>query len=311
MIMRITCVRRLNPLFVFAPALFVCLIISCTRTPPVNPPVIKDPSGDTTTVIWSGALPSALLQTGEYPLWFQLTENGPLHIESIDYLYFSPAFAPWPYALYIRFLHERTEGLVMTINRDGFLKIAPNNEAASGLALYHFPGGEFWRYYTVGGFIFNNNEPAAVLYMDSRFINTDIQQPRLRTWSFNMNSNTPFPVQIPALERFPAEEDWSVDTLHLGNDGLMYYRAARRSGTSPSVRMFRTASLLQAGEEISITVFINSFSRQTDVFDPSLPPLPKGFVYTSMGTVGDSLFVSWEEQEDFSIGAAGFVVLKR
>ena len=43
----------------------------------------------------------------------------------------------------------------------------------------------------------------------------------------------------------------------------------------------------------------------------SLPALPKGFVYTGVGPVGDSaLAVSWEEQQDLGIGAAGFMLIK-
>jgi hypothetical protein len=42
----------------------------------------------------------------------------------------------------------------------------------------------------------------------------------------------------------------------------------------------------------------------------SLPPLPHGFVYTWIGMTGDTIIASWEEQEGYSIGAAGFMVIK-
>lgn len=52
------------------------------------------------------------------------------------------------------------------------------------------------------------------------------------------------------------------------------------------------------GESIRVTPF-------------SLPALPQGFVYTGVGPVGDSaLVVSWEEQQDLGIGAAGFMLIK-
>jgi hypothetical protein len=41
----------------------------------------------------------------------------------------------------------------------------------------------------------------------------------------------------------------------------------------------------------------------------SLPPLPEDFVYTGIGLAGDTVFASWEEQDGYSIGAAGFMVL--
>jgi hypothetical protein len=42
----------------------------------------------------------------------------------------------------------------------------------------------------------------------------------------------------------------------------------------------------------------------------SLPSLPEGFVYTGIGMIAGAVFASWEEQEGYSIGAAGFTALK-
>ena len=43
----------------------------------------------------------------------------------------------------------------------------------------------------------------------------------------------------------------------------------------------------------------------------TLPPLPEGFVYTGIGLAGDdTLFAAWEEQEEYSVGAAGFMVIQ-
>ena len=43
----------------------------------------------------------------------------------------------------------------------------------------------------------------------------------------------------------------------------------------------------------------------------SLPSLPEGFVYTWIGMVGNTIFASWEEQDGYSVGAAGFMVIIR
>jgi len=283
--------------------LLFCLLVSCSRTS------AKQPAE--TSVVWIGAVPTAVLQTGGQPIWFQLTENGPIHIETIEDALFSRALVPWPYAPHIRFLQETDGALVMAVNRDGFLKIAPNDGEAKGLALYRFSGGEFFKQYTIGGFVFYGENPAALLYLDDRFLDSSAPVPNPRTWSFNMNSNQPFPLEIPALRSFPEEEGWDADTLRLGSDGLFYYRAAKRSGSGQAVYMFRTADLAQAGEEISIEVFHNSAPHTAEISHPSLPSLPEGFFYTGIGFAGDSIFASWEEQEDFSIGSAGFVVIKR
>jgi hypothetical protein len=41
----------------------------------------------------------------------------------------------------------------------------------------------------------------------------------------------------------------------------------------------------------------------------ALPPLPEGFVYTRIGFVGTVLIAGWEEQQDWLVGAAGFMVI--
>jgi hypothetical protein len=41
----------------------------------------------------------------------------------------------------------------------------------------------------------------------------------------------------------------------------------------------------------------------------TLPVLPEGFVYTRIGFAGPVLIAAWEEQQDWRIGAAGFMVI--
>jgi hypothetical protein len=41
-----------------------------------------------------------------------------------------------------------------------------------------------------------------------------------------------------------------------------------------------------------------------------LPPLPENFVYSHVVRLGDLIFAAWEEQEDYNIGAAGFMVFR-
>jgi hypothetical protein len=41
----------------------------------------------------------------------------------------------------------------------------------------------------------------------------------------------------------------------------------------------------------------------------ALPVLPEGFAYTRIGFAGSVLIASWEEQQDWQIGAAGFMVI--
>jgi hypothetical protein len=285
--------------------IFVLSAVSCTRSSGEKSVPIPASS------VRLGAQPIAILQTGAQPLWFQLTENGPLLIVSIEDAINSAALIPWPLALHVRFVHEEGEELTMAVNRDGFMKIAPNGGEVPGLAMYRFSGGDFWRQYTIGGFALYNENPLVVLYLDDRFLDSASPLPLPRAWTFNMDSDWPFPVDIPAFQRFPTGEGWDIDTLRSSGDGLIYYRAARRRGSQPEIRMLRTNDLSQAGEDISLEVFYNSAPRETEISHPLLPSLPKGFFYTGIANAGDSLFASWEEQEEFNIGAAGFVVVKK
>ena len=288
--------------FPFCGILF-CLLLSCARSPetPVQVQGENYPPA---------AAPLAILQPGEHPLWFQLTEEGPVLLESIEDACYSAALIPWPLALHIRFFLEKGDELFMAINRDGFMKLAPYKGAVSGIGLYCFSGGEFWRQYTIGGFVFYENKPAVLLYLDDRFLDSAAALPKPRSWTFNMESNIPFPLNIPALEFFPVDEGWDVDYLRHSPDGFWYYRAGKRSAPQPEVHLLRTADLAQAGKDVSLEAFQNSAPRSTEFsLHSSLPPLPEGFFYTGTGQAGGSLFASWEEQEDFNIGAAGFVLL--
>ena len=289
------------------------ILLSCSR--PVNNSENTDESlvEASTLVTWSGAWPMAVLQPGGYPLWFQLTENGPAHIESIEDAVNSSDLIPWPYALHISYLFEKDGSLVMAVNRDGFLKLEQHeNGGVSGLAMYRFYGGNFFNEFTVGGFVFYDDNPIALLYRDNLFLNDSAAAAYAlsRTWSFNMNSNILFPVDIPALNLFPEEEGWIIDTLRQANDGFFYGRAEKKG--QREIQMFRTRdlSLVSGISNISSDVFYASSPKETDFFHPRLPPLPEGFAYTGIGQIADTLFASWEEQTDYSIGAAGFVVIK-
>jgi len=294
-------------LALFLLIIFLCLFFSCYR----SSGGVSGAENTYVNVTWTGARPEAVLQTGAYPLWFQLTDEGPVHIVSIEDAVSAAAFIPWPYALHVRFLYKADDEIIMVVNRSGFIKIAPNKiSEISGLIMHRFNGGKFWRQYTAGGFVFFEGKPAALLYLEDRFMETDLAPPNQRTWTFNMESNIPFPIQIPVLQSFPYEEGWEADTLRTGKDGLFYYRVANKSGSSVSVRMFRTGDLTKIGEEISIDVFYNSVPRKNDISHSLLPVLPDGFYYTGIEYIGDSIFASWEEQQDYSIGAAGFMLIK-
>ncbi|MCL2129308.1 MAG: hypothetical protein FWH35_03030 [Treponema sp.] len=67
-------------------------------------------------------------------------------------------------------------------------------------------------------------------------------------------------------------------------------------------------------DNLALAIFSNGsgfISREKEAAPRalSLPSLPPNFVYTGIAVIGKILVVSWEEQEDAGIGAAGFLVL--
>ncbi|MDR1252671.1 MAG: hypothetical protein LBK62_10990 [Treponema sp.] len=357
-------------------AVFLLCLFSCARSG----------TESVTGLTRYGPQPIAVLQAGEYPLWFQLTGTGPVLLDSIEDARFSTALIPWPAALHIRFMLAREDELVMAVNRDGFLRLAPWDE--SGAGLYHLPGGEFWRRYTVGALVMFEEKPAALLYRDDRFLDSNARFPQPRVWTFGPESSVPEGLDIPALDLFPPDEGWDADTLRLGPDGFWYYRVLKQDGPQPESRLLRAADLGQPGDPVSIGTFQNSALPEPKSAAPaplrelldaaardawalvispdfpqsrsftgsgqtgpgllayyrtgaaedgkdilaaailpdgqgiylsdavegpqpfSLPSLPEGFVYTGIGFAAGTLFAAWEEQEEYNIGAAGFMVIR-
>jgi hypothetical protein len=363
--------------------LLQCLLFSCARSEnkdsaTANAERITQPPAS------SSVSPMAILQAGKYPLWFQLSAEGPVLLESVEDACFSAALVPWPLAPHIRFMLAQGEDLLMTVNGDGFICLSPKADGQVGL--YRFSGGEFWRQYTIGAFILFDEKPAALLYRDDRFFDSSAPLPAPRLWTFDLRSGKPKTLIIPSLDIFTPEDGWDVDTLRRGGDSYWYFRAVKKTAEQPEIRMLRSGDLVQEGEKVSLGAFQNAALPEplsaapsplremlTAVFSEnncglaaivspefqttrsfatdrekaaifgfysnkpekafflaafprgnalyaetstsvirhfSLPSLPEGFVYTGIGLCGDTVFASWEEQDEYSIGAAGFMVIK-
>jgi hypothetical protein len=362
--------------------LVLLLLFSCTK--------VADKGAETThsvpASIVPSARPSAIVQAGEYPLWFQFGDAGPVPIETIDDACFSAAFVPWPHAPHVRFLLAQGDDLLMAVNQEGLIRFAP--QGAGRMGLYRLSGGDFWRQYTVGAFVLIDTQPVALLYRDDRFLDSDAPLPSPRLWTFDLSSTVLKTLTLPALDIFAPEDDWDIDALRRGGDEQWYFRASRKNATRPELRMFRSGDLIGEGTQVSLGTFQNTalpqplstapeplcemlavtfaesscgvaaivspefqtirsfatdkekeiifgfYSGNSDsqpggaslvavqasgngwyiksassVSRFSLPSLPEGFYYTGIGMVGDTIIASWEEQDEYSIGAAGFMVL--
>ena len=329
----------------------------------------------------------AILQAGEYPLWFQFTDDGPVLLETIDDAIFSAALVPWPLAPHARFTLAWAKDIVMAVNGDGFIRLSPW-EGGPGIGLYRAAGGEHWQRYTVGAFVLLEERPVALLYRDDRFFDSDAPLPAPRLWTLDRFLPAPQPFALPVLDGFTPDDGWDIDALRRGKDGW-YFRAVKKGAARSEIRMLRSADLARESEQVSLGAFQNAalplplsaapeplremlaalfaaagcgavtlvspepdnarsyavdregtaitgfYSGAEDaaagalllaasplgdgiairqgadaVRRFNLPPLPENFVYTEIGVIGDTIVAVWEEQDGYSIGAAGFMVVR-
>jgi len=369
----------------FAVVLLSCLLFSCTR----GKEVVGVQQSESMVRPLPAVRPLAVLQAGKYPLWFQFTDDGPVLIEAIEDACFSAAFIPWPLARHISFILARDDEIMMTVNRDGFICLSSWRSGKAendGIGLYYISGGEYWQRYTTGGFFLlgEDRKPVALLLRDDRFVDSDQPVPPVRLWTFDLQAALPYTTPMPALDAFPPEDGWDIDGFRHGSDAYWYFRATRKTGARPEIRMLRTGDLATPGEQVSLGAFQNSakpemvsaapeaLGKMLDiVFSESgynaafvlspefqyadryfaanpesdaitgfysgafflavsaangeafyietgdtssrrffLPALPEDFFYTKIAMISGVVFASWEEQGDYSMGAAGFMVIK-
>ena len=365
-----------------------CVFFSCTK-----PEEKKLRTSDTETGIIQNILqPIAKIQAGEYPLWFQVTKNGPELLETIENACFSAALIPWPIAPHIRYILALDDSITFAVNCEGFIHFSLDK--SERIDMFRISGGEFWQQYTVGAFFAYEKQPVALLFLDDIFIDSDSLPPSPRLWTYTLYSSFPESVDIPVMNLFPAEEGWNIDMFQYKGDGFWYYRAKNKNNAPPiqwrRFDSFNNAEInLNGGEKITIGVFRNVdipeplsaapaplqellkeletsncgiasvicakfpnvrnfsisenknafaafYSEKTDasfllaadpmgkaffcktengsapsVYEFNLPVLPDAFIYTGICLINDTIIAAWEEQEGYSIGAAGFMVIRK
>jgi hypothetical protein len=307
---------------------FLVPLLSCGRPAPA-PPVgnNREPSGGgTETALQAFEDPRrnlfALLRAGENPLWFEFSDQGPRLIGSPGEAEAAP-FVPWPLARHVREILSLEGELFFAVNRDGLLaasawksrdKTGSGTQPDPDAALYRIPGDLYWQAYTVAALFPYQGRPALLFYRDDHFSDPPPNPPDPPVLGPAEDFSGFAALEIPALEDIPFAEGWEADLLRPGTDGYWYYRGLTRVEGGRDIRYFRTASLSRKGEEVSTGAFWASQAPAeagTDGEDGLLlPVLPEGFVYTGSAWLGDTLFAAWEEQEDYNIGAAGFMALK-
>jgi hypothetical protein len=159
--------------------------------------------------------------------------------------------------------------------------------------------------------------PALFFYRDDVFTEPALPPPRPPVLALRPGPARPGDLaygslealEIPALAGIPFAEGWEADILRPGADGLWYYRLSRRKNGGREARYFRSADLSRAGEETGPGPYRNS-QKEAEPDASGLPPLPDDFVYTHVVRLGDTVIAAWEEQQDYNIGAAGFMLIR-
>ncbi|MDR2499774.1 MAG: hypothetical protein LBD37_01675 [Treponema sp.] len=195
----------------------------------------------------------ALVIPGAFPLWFELNSAVPVQISSPDESVPLP-FTPWPSARHIAGMTVGKGRLVMAVNREGLLILAPREEA---LALYWLQGGPAWESYTVGAVFRYQENPAALLYRNDFFLQAEsasrLPPPLDRVWGLT-GAFQLMPIG-GAFADMPAQEGWNLEDLRFGRDGLWHYRGARESSSQREVRYSRAVDLEVPGKMSSFGLF--------------------------------------------------------
>jgi hypothetical protein len=214
----------------------------------------------------------AVLETGEYPLWFEFAETGPALINSPGEASLSP-YLPWPQARYAAGLLDWNGRLVLALNREGFLIIEAGEDGRAYLRRAAAPG--LWGPYTAGKPFLWDGKPGVLLYRNDFFSETQAPPPNPRVFFLEEGRPEPYGVEPPALEVFPAASGWEVDSLAPGPDGFWYYRGKtppdkQYPGKTPG-EYYRSPDLSLPGEKISLGLWRNSLLPEP--LNAAPPPL--------------------------------------
>jgi len=147
-----------------------------------NPVAVPNEKSDDETNSF-GIRPIAIIKSGNYPLWFELG-NG----DTCPTLINTPSsanlvnFTPWPLSRYVQGMILDEKKLVLTINREGFLIIAPWED--DGLALYRITNTEYWENYTIASLFLFKEKPFALLYRNDFFTDSSMGLPSPRFFTY-------------------------------------------------------------------------------------------------------------------------------
>jgi hypothetical protein len=234
----------------------------------------------------------ARLKTGENPIWFEFGQEGLSLIESAAAASLTP-YTPWPHAKYVTAMAIWNGFLVMAVNRDGFLILAPSGGLSQSetteLILYRSATDNSWEPYTTESFFIWEDKPAVLLYRNDFFGELAAPSPYPRVYTLDLFSAVPVGAYVPALEISTSDGSWETELLRRGPDGLWYYRLKEKGQARTATAYFRTADLNVEGKRISFGDWMNSIRGEAPENIPG------------------SLALALERSSELSSGATGLL----
>ena len=245
-------------LFTLSAALCAAALTGCSRPRPSGAVESPSPSPPPSArFLWEAV---AVLKTGENPLWFELTGDGPRLIAWPGEASLLP-YTPWPLSRYIAGMIPWNGDLVLAVNRCGFFVLNPLAEG--GAVLYSASDSVQWDPYAVSSLFMYENHPAVLLYRDVFFAEPSAPPPDPPFFILSRDSPVPLALSLFIAEGLTENaagnsSGWELNSLRPGQSGFWYGRRTQTGVPQPQTVYFKTPDLSRPGEEISPGEYRNS-----------------------------------------------------
>lgn len=178
----------------------------------------------TSATLWMN--PMAIVVPGENPLWFELSDDGPVVISSPEEASLR-TFFPWPHSMHVTDMLIQDDRLIFAVNRLGFLAIIPWDD--SRLGLYPVFDKAYWSRYSIASLFCFDETPSVLLYRNDFFSSEGFPLPETPVMGLVKGNTSPIRARIPAFADFSASKGWDIEALNRGKNGIWHFIAAQKS----------------------------------------------------------------------------------
>jgi hypothetical protein len=233
--------------FVFC-VIFIGFVFACQKntTAETEPNIESDVQ--TSATLWMN--PLAIAVPSENPLWFELSDDGPVLISSPEDASLR-SFVPWPSSIHVKDMLLQENRLVMAVNRLGFLAFIPWD--SSRLGMYSVFDKAYWGRYSIASLFLYEQKPSVILYRDDFFFaDTDAPLPKMPVMALVKGSIQPVKAEIPAFKDFSSLQGWDIEALIRGKNGFWNFTAAQKSSDARNKSYYQAKSLTDQPASISM-----------------------------------------------------------